>query len=77
MNCVYCLEDILEGEPSEPVNGNARMHPECLLRMVAGSVGHQRKKCLCYGGTEEDPPGLTRRQGAMAAARLYCAERSG
>ncbi len=77
MNCVYCLEEILDDDPAEPINGDGLIHAECFLRMIVGSVGHQLRRCLCYGGHDEDPPGLTRRQGAMAAARLYCAEHSG
>jgi len=69
--CVYCCEDLIEGEPYARVNADGRMHEECMLRMVAGSVGHQTGKCRCFGGTEDDPPGSTRRQGALAAAKLY------
>lgn len=45
-------------------------HRECFMREVLGSVGHQDKKCSCYGGTEEDPPGLTRREAAWAAVEF-------
>ena len=46
-------------------------HRECDLRQVVGSVGHQRGRCSCYGGTEEDPPALTRRQAAQAAVAHF------
>jgi hypothetical protein len=46
-------------------------HYECLMRGVIGSVGHLRRACSCYGGTDEDPPGMTYRQAAIAATALY------
>jgi hypothetical protein len=46
-------------------------HYECVVRSAAGSVGHQKKLCSCYGGKEEDPPGMTRREAAKAAAELF------
>jgi hypothetical protein len=46
-------------------------HRECFLRAIVGSVGHQTGQCSCFGGTEEDPPGLTRRQKAQAALALF------
>lgn len=42
-------------------------HRECLIRGVVGSVGHQSGKCSCYGGIEEDPPGMSKREAAIAA----------
>lgn len=72
--CFYCLEPILEGEPIREINRGAEYaHYECMIRMVAGSVGHQLKACSCFGGTEDDPKGATRREAARAAARLFCA----
>lgn len=67
--CAYCGEEILPGESAD--NQGADLHRECLFRGVAGSVGHQLKKCSCYGGTEGDPPGMTPRQAAQAALNLY------
>lgn len=46
-------------------------HRVCHLRQIFGSVGHQNKKCSCFGGTEEDPPHMTRRQAAEAAYALF------
>lgn len=43
------------------------IHHECFMRGVTGSVGHQRGTCSCHGGSEEDPPGMTRREAARAA----------
>jgi hypothetical protein len=70
--CQYCLEDIGEGQPFEMVNGGAAaLHRECMIRMVVGSVGHQRRTCSCFGGDQEDPEGLTRREAAVAAAHYH------
>lgn len=75
-DCFWCGEPVLPGEgASDPVfvvdsarRGAMRdRHVECAIRAVIGSVGHQRGKCSCYGGTEEDPPGMTRRDAARVA----------
>lgn len=78
VHCLNCNEPILENESGvrivyigEERTGFAYQHRECHLRGVFGSVGHQQKKCSCYGGSEEDPPGLTKRQAAIAAVQLY------
>jgi hypothetical protein len=47
------------------------LHRECAMRQVAGSVGHQTCRCTCYGGDYGDPPGMTRREAAIAATRLW------
>lgn len=65
--CILCGERITPADELammfiEPV------HFECGVRAIAGSVGHQQGRCSCFGGTEEDPPGMTRRQAAQAAA---------
>jgi hypothetical protein len=49
-------------------------HLECFIRGGVGSVGHLRGRCSCYGGTEEDPPGLTKRQAALAAVLVAFGE---
>jgi len=46
-------------------------HPECMARSVIGSVGHQRRTCPCYGGTESDPEGMTKREAARAAVAYF------
>jgi hypothetical protein len=40
-----------------------------LFRAVAGSVAHLERRCGCFvaGSTEGDPPGMTKRQAALAA----------
>lgn len=72
--CLWCGEPVLKGESAEPVTyfcdtgAESRwLHHECRTRSVLGSVGHQRRLCSCFGGAEEDPPGMTRRQAARAA----------
>lgn len=65
--CVWCDERIAPGDAREP----GPMHYECQLRSILGSVGHQLKQCSCYGGTREDPPNMTRRQAAVAAALFH------
>jgi hypothetical protein len=65
--CSWCAEAFAPGESIEP----GHVHYECGLRSVLGSVGHQRGLCSCYGGTEEDPPHMTRRQAAQAAAGYF------
>lgn len=39
-----------------------------MIRLVVGSVGHQKHACFCYGGTGNgDPEGMTLREAARAA----------
>lgn len=46
-------------------------HLPCHLRSVLGSVGHIEGRCSCVGGDEEDPPGLSRREAAIAAVAAW------
>lgn len=70
--CIDCSELVDEGDIGT-INpfGNVVQHYECTMRHVVGSVGHQKGKCSCFGGTEEDPPGMTRRQAAKAALEYW------
>jgi hypothetical protein len=68
--CPHCGEPILKGEPVMPI-GKDQYHHECGFRLAAGSVGHIQKRCSCYGGTEDDPPGLSIREAAKAALAAY------
>lgn len=70
--CLLCGEAIAPGDTGTMRAGEATHH-ECALRLVIGSVGHLRGRCSCYGGNEEDPPGMTFRQAALAAANLHYA----
>jgi len=69
--CFLCDEAIGPDDQTEDVNlagtGLVPVHFECSARGAIGSVGHQKKRCSCYGGTEDDPPGMTKRQAARAA----------
>lgn len=77
--CLWCDENIVDGDKGFLVgcceeidkSGEAPYHRECMLRSIFGSVGHQKKKCSCFGGTEEDPPEMTKREAAKAATELY------
>jgi hypothetical protein len=76
--CLYCNESIADDDSGIimgylTVDGPRRVpeHRECLLRHIFGSVGHQLGTCSCHGGTEEDPPGMTKREAARAAVRLF------
>ena len=68
MKCTYCDEEILPGEESGP--NLQKFHKECVMRMVIGSVAHQKHECSCYvHGTNDDKSeeGKTPRQAAKAA----------
>lgn len=66
--CTWCDEPIAEDEQTE-----GQRHIECAARSVIGSVGHLNQRCSCFGGTEEDPPGLTTREAAKAAHARFLA----
>lgn len=69
--CLLCEEAIAEGDTGTIDPGGRVIHYECHMRGVIGSVGHQMQRCHCFGGSEEVPPGMTRRQAAIAAAALW------
>lgn len=80
--CLHCEVPIAEGDdgvlmPVLDTKGarTAPLHRECDLRMVVGSVGHQLKKCSCFGGHMDEPPGMNRRDGAIAAETLFVDKR--
>lgn len=53
------------------------LHEECFMRQIVGSVGHQTKRCSCYGGDYEDPPGMTKREAAKVAYTIFLAHQAG
>lgn len=65
--CEHCDEAMLPDEQS----AIGPFHRECAFRLVAGSVGHIVKRCSCYGGTDGDPPGLSKRDAARAALNAW------
>jgi len=79
--CAWCDEPLTEDDSgyliphfdiaADPRVSELAYHADCWQRQIIGSVGHIAKRCSCYGGTEEDPPGLTRREAATAACRAF------
>jgi hypothetical protein len=76
MFCLWCKDPVTAGEEYEerPMVGSegprtGYIHFECAARMSLGSLGHLRGNCSCYGGKEDDPVGISRRQAARAALR--------
>lgn len=69
MTCRFCDEPVL---PTDDTYFRD-MHRECAIRVTAGSLGHQMGLCCCPGnpGTLDDPPGVSKRDAARAAADLY------
>lgn len=66
-----CGEAIADGDVGSINRVGEVHHYECLMRALIGSVGHLKRACSCYGGKEEDPPGLTSRQAAQAALTYW------
>lgn len=80
-DCGYCDETILPDDefremPHLPESGPAEMrryHLNCMIRIIVGGANHQEGNCSCCGGTEDpDPPHMTRREAADAAAEVFC-----
>lgn len=73
--CLHCGEPVMAGDAKTHTyissEGPRPVHHECAARAVLGSVGHQMGRCSCHGGTEEDPPGMTKREAARAALLLF------
>jgi hypothetical protein len=75
-NCDWCDEPVLAGEQHQGFR--TPMHFECGMRQATGSVGHILGRCSCFHGPTrwEDPPKMTRREGARAAFALWMQIRS-
>jgi hypothetical protein len=70
--CPHCGDAILPWDDRVATNDGALpWHRECLMRGIVGSVGHQLGRCRCFGGTEDDPPGMTPREAARASMEMY------
>ncbi len=65
--CLHCEESIDARDRGYYDAGARPMHYECFVRMLVGSVAHQTQRCSCFGGAEEDPPGLSKRDAARLA----------
>lgn len=77
--CDWCQEKFIEtdqglGIPDALSENFTYYHPNCFLRTILGSLGHQQKKCSCYGGETEDPPEMTLREAADAAVAEYASK---
>lgn len=74
--CHHCGEDFAPSEygiityciEMDGAWASIARHRECELRQVLGSLGHLLHQCSCYGGDQEDPPGLSVRDAARAVA---------
>lgn len=48
------------------------IHRECSVRETLGGLNHMNKRCSCYGGTDDPPDGMTKRDEALAVwGRLF------
>lgn len=63
-----CRATFVRGKDGGP---DLALHRECHIRSLVGSVGHQRSKCGCAGGSEGDPPGFSKREAARAATFYF------
>src|SRR6267154_2163778 len=68
--CIWCNEQFIEGDKGFVDAGGTPQHRECWFRSIFGSVGHQKRTCSCFGGSEDDPPGMSKRQAAIAACEF-------
>ncbi len=79
--CVYCEEPIEANQagvvmPAGDAHGHFAEKPEhyeCFIRQIVGSVAHITMQCSCYvpGSLASDPPGVTKRQAAIDAERMF------
>lgn len=70
--CMYCDEPFEPGDSGFLYCNGPAVHLECGMRQVVGGVNHQLGLCTCCGGTlGTDPPGLTPREAARAAWKLF------
>jgi hypothetical protein len=74
--CLYCDEDILPEEDGFIDGAGSPFHRECWLRILVGSVAHQRMLCGCYqhasiAVSEESEGFLSRREAAKAAVAYH------
>jgi hypothetical protein len=76
--CAWCgevLEETDSGVTMPAISEKptiAAFHAECSMRMAVGGVNHQVGNCTCCGGTmPPDPPGMSKREAALAAVKQY------
>lgn len=85
-SCLRCDEPILNTDRYEATilitaSGSEErwLHQECAMRSVIGGAVHVEMRCSCFvegGPDDSDPPGLTKRQAALAAAEAWKRTRS-
>jgi hypothetical protein len=67
--CVHCFEAFQEGDRGVSFDSGMLMHRECMLRSMVGGVEclkRERAGTHRVGDHDPDPPGLTRRDAALA-----------
>jgi hypothetical protein len=64
--CEWCGEPIAATDSGVVYANGPVSHRECFRRAVLGSIAHLERKCSCSvpGSTENDPPGMSRREAA-------------
>ena len=80
--CLGCCEPIEEGDIgitmpylSDAEPRRVPFHIECHLRSALGGIAHQEKRCICFGGTDHEPPGgMTAREEAQEVTRRFWGE---
>jgi hypothetical protein len=78
-DCAWCDEPVTKYQdhrliPHVGESGAYELpwHEECLVRGMIGGLNHLQGKCICCGGTEPpDPPGMSRREAAIAAVTWF------
>lgn len=70
--CPHCGEPIVSTDRLAPGYLYQSVHWECGLRAAIGGLRHQMGTCRCQGGNDDpDPPEMTRREAAYAAAEYF------
>lgn len=71
--CILCDEAILPGERMSSTRFNGReVHHECAFREIAGGAYHILRLCTCCGGKHApDPPGVSKREAARFALKVF------
>ena len=71
--CSWCEEPISENDQGIFYSNGPVAHYECFMRGITGSVAHIIGDCSCYvpGSTCGDPPGMTKREAAREAVKMW------
>lgn len=70
--CMYCTEEVVQGDMGTMDSTGVVLHHECQFRMVVGSLAHQQRRCSCYGGVDAElPEGMSLREEAREAMQLF------